>query len=259
MRGLHALRLGTVSGFAAARQHLEEAVAQDPSYALALAGLAELSLVEAHYRVRTPGESYQRAVTLAERAVEADPGLARAYATLAEAQNLLGDRTAAARTFAQMLTLNDLPPTALVQYGWFLYESGRPADALVQVSRAQSLDPLSPEVTTARSHLTLLAGQAEAALRYAQMVLERTPDYPYASYTLGLAYETQGQTSAAIEAFERAYAVGEGAPKYALKLGLAYAAAGRKRDAARMLDEVRRAAAEQYVPADELRLLESSL
>ncbi len=259
MRGLHALRLGTVSAFARARQHFEDAIADDPSYALALAGLAELSLAEAHYRVSAPTEAYIRAVTLAERAVAADPGLARPYATLAEAQNLLGDRVGAGRTFAKMLALNDLPPSAFVQYGWFLYETGRPAEALAQVRRAQALDPLSPEVTTAQSHLTLLAGRTDAALEYARLAVERAPDYPYASYTLGLAYETQGQTEPAIEAFEHAYVVGEGAPKYALKLGLAYAAAGRKRDAARMLEEVRRAAAEQYVPADELRRLESSL
>lgn len=259
LRGLYALRQGTVTGFALARQEFARALADDPDYTMGLAGLAEVALNEGHYRLRRPADAYDEARTLAERALARDPDLLRARAIAAEAYHLLGDRDAAAHAFGKLRASRGVPSDALVQYAWFLHAEGRTDDALVEIARAHVLDPLSPVVGTARAHLSFEAGRLDEAGVQIAAVLARDPDYPYASYVLGLVSEARGDTTAALAAFERAHELGEGAPKYTLRLGLAYAVAGRLEDARRMLEEVRAAAAREHVPAEDLRRLESSL
>ncbi len=258
LRGLHELRRGTATGFANARELFGSAVAADRSYALGEWGLAEVALRETHFRLRPP-DTAREAVAGAERALALDPHLPQAWATLAEAQHLLGNRGEAARAFARGLAAGLLPPEARLEYAWFLHDEHRDDEALAEVARAQELDPASPEVRTARAHLLLLAGRTEAAARMAAEAVDRDPAYPYAHYAQGLVYDKQGRRADAIAAFERAHAVGDGAPKYALRLGVAYADAGRKDDARRMLEEARVAARVRHVPADELECLSSRL
>ena len=253
------MRLGTASGFDDARRQFERAVAADPGFALAIAGLAEVTRLETDFHHRPPDEGYRRALAQADRALARDPQLALAHATRADAHRLLGNRADAAQAFAQLLKIAQPPPEALVQYAWFLYDEGRHADALEQIERARLTDPLSPLVATAQAHLALLTGDAASALDLARAVVARDAAFPYASYTLGLVHEARGQRAEAVTAFEHAHAVGEGAPKYTLKLGLAYAAAGRTSDARRMLEEARRTAATRYVPPQELAELERGL
>src|SRR4029077_3988088 len=144
--------------FETARTLFEQAVARDPTYAAAYAGLADTFVLLALHRRLAPSEAFPRAKAAAERAIEIAPNLADAHASLA-ACSFYFDRDGlnAERHFRRAIELKPAYATARQWYANYLTARGRTDQALEQIRAAQRLDPLSPMMHAVGGWLLFLA------------------------------------------------------------------------------------------------------
>jgi tetratricopeptide (TPR) repeat protein len=116
--------------------------------------------------------------------------------------------------------------------------SGRFAEALDEVARAQELDPLSLTVNTNAGLLLYLRQQYDPDVEQHRRTLELDPDYAPAHWALGLAYAQQGRHDEAIASHRRAVELWEGSALFKAVLGRSYALAGRRGEAEALLREL---------------------
>ena len=209
LRGRHAMEgfpaVGRMIGLSAVR-YFEGAIAKDPNYAIAYAGMAD-TLVEMDENVINP-DYYARAKTAAARAVELDPMLSEAQSSAASIAARDYGWVDAERGFRRAIELNPNNALAHLQLGFTLLVGEGRADAgLQEVRRAADLDPLSPYMSTELGHALLLAGQyqdAESQLRkaIAQDVSRNRPRY-FAMRALYLQRKTAESMAMLDEAVKR--------------------------------------------------------
>src|SRR6185369_920575 len=123
-----------------------QAVALDPDYAHAWAGLADGYTTSGYSGLKRPNEVMPRALEAARRAIELDPNLAESHNALACA-TLLHERNyqVAEKEFQTALKLNPNYPQAIAWYGLFYLQwvCGRDAEAHDEMLRLIKIDPLS--------------------------------------------------------------------------------------------------------------------
>ncbi len=123
----------------------EQAIAADPTWAQAYAGLADTLCVLPGYGVAAPQEALPKARSAALKALELDENLAEAHASLAWVSSSFDwNWEEAERRFRRALELNPNNATAHHWYAGFLRAMGRFGEALREIDRAQALDPLLP-------------------------------------------------------------------------------------------------------------------
>ena len=128
--------------------YFQEATEKDPHYALGFTGLADsyisLALSEALQEAMPPKEAFPKARDAAESALQIDDNLAEAHASMAHIKFQYDrDWSAAEKEFQRAIVLNSNYANAHQWYALTLMWRGRLEEALVQVKRAQELDPLS--------------------------------------------------------------------------------------------------------------------
>jgi TolB-like protein len=135
----------TTEGLRKALEHAQQAIAVDPAYPTAYVGLADSSnLLGAQHNVLPPRESFPKARAAASRALEIDPMLAEAYASLAFINCWFEwNWTASEQNHLKAIELKPNYPTAHHWYGELLTTMGRFEEAFVELQMAQELDPLS--------------------------------------------------------------------------------------------------------------------
>jgi DNA-binding winged helix-turn-helix (wHTH) protein/tetratricopeptide (TPR) repeat protein len=130
-------------------KHFETAIAKEPDFAEAYAGLAEAKLIIATYRAEPPQIAYSAAKAAAAKAISLDPNLGQAHASYAAATLLFDwDWETARAHFARAVSLAPSSPRVHHWYARYLSARGRHADALRQARRGQALVPASPAANT---------------------------------------------------------------------------------------------------------------
>jgi tetratricopeptide (TPR) repeat protein len=222
--------------------YFQQAVDQDPTYAVAYAGLADAYnlLVNYHLAGASADECGRRAREAVTKALELDETLAESHTSLAS-MKFYGehDNGAAEREYLRAIELNPNYATAHHWYSEYLAMTNRTAEAMDEIRRAQQLDPLSPIINTTVGERLYFARRYGEAAEQLRRTLELNPDFYHAHYLLGLAYEQQGMYGEAIAEFQRACELGgvHGALA-AGALGHIYAVTGRRREALQMLNEL---------------------
>jgi tetratricopeptide (TPR) repeat protein len=144
-------------------------------------------------------------------------------------------------------------------YGWsVLAQSGRFEEAFVELRKAQELDPLSLAINSDYATCLYWAGQYEQAIEILRRVVELENNFYVAHIFLGLACLMTGQTTEAIKELQTAQAQSNN-PVTSGFLGYVYAKAGKKREARRVLDGLKKQAQEGYVPPDALAVIHLGL
>src|SRR5438105_2515259 len=159
--------------------HFEGAIAKDPGYALAYAGLADAhELLSIGLSSKPATECLAQAKAMALKALELDDSLAEAHTSLAYAR-WLGDLDwrGAEREFRRALELSASYVTAHQWFAEYLAALGRHAEALVEIKRAQQLDPLSVPVNRAVGWVLYYARRYDEAIEEFQKTLEMDPDF----------------------------------------------------------------------------------
>lgn len=247
---------GTIAGYKKSIDYLQQAIERDPKYALAYSGLADSNLFLGSFWV----EPISEAKVAALKAIELDPMLPEAHVALGNIKLWLDwDWPAAEREFKQGIALNSGSALAHGQYGMFLAAMGRVNEAIDELKRAQSLDPLSPIINTDLGWCRLYADQAVEAIKQFRTTLELDPNYVSAHWGLGAAYAQQHQYSEAAQQLKLAQTLSEGSPLILGHLGFAYGLSGARKEAGQVVTELQALAAREYVPSSAMALVQAGM
>jgi len=184
----------------------------------------------------------------ARKALELDPLFVPAHLRLAQLQMLDWQWAGAETEFRRALELNPNSADAFDGMAYWLASQGRTDEALAWAHRGRDLDPF--EVSDVDlTWLLFLAHRFPEAVQEGRMAVELQPDNPGGLWFLGYALIANGQPEEAIPPMEKALANSNRSPGVMGVLIRAYAHAGRRADALRLLDELKRKQKSGYVPA----------
>jgi eukaryotic-like serine/threonine-protein kinase len=254
LKGRYYWNLRTSESLATAITHLEAAIALDPSYAPAYAALADCynQLGTVMVGGGSPQQWRPRAADAAIKALQIDPGLAEAHATLGYVRHYNWEWDAADQSLRRAIALNPSYALGRIWYANLLSSRGRTDDAIREVTLAQELDPLSPVVNTNVAWMLIHARRYDDAIAQLKHTLAIDPAYAQAHSRLGAAYSLAGRHQDAVAAFETLVGLSGRSPSSVAALAEAYAGAGRHRDAEQLLDELIAARSTHYVSAGAL-------
>ncbi len=188
-------------------RYFEQAIAEDPSYALAYSGLADSYALDLDYRGAPVREGMERAKAEARKAIELDETLAEAHTSLGWVTFIYDwDWSGAEREFCRALELNPRYSTARQWYAWLLAAMGRFDEALAEGRSAIDLDPASVSIRRSLGWLQYYARQPEPALENLRRALAMDPTAEETHRLLGLVYLQQGRNDEAEAAFREALA-----------------------------------------------------
>ena len=232
LRGRAAWAGRNQDGTRIALQLFEQAVALDPGFAQAHAGIAMAYAQWSQLAVMSAEETYPKVAEAAARALSLDALLPEAHIAASVVKVYERDLRGADRERRRAIELDPHSVLAREQYGMFLSLLGRFSEALDHARMAQSLDPLSPQAAWTVASVLRYARRYDEAIAEARRALELDPNYGPAHHTLGLCYEAQGRLDEAIDAFLRSGRRPNG------NLGHAYAVAGRIKEARTILADL---------------------
>jgi len=229
--------------------YFEETIGKDPNFAPAYVGLA--NVYERLGSVRggaPPKETHPKMMSAARKAIELDPDLAEPHILLAEVYQKQWQWSDAEEEFKRALELNSNDAGAHVGYAKWLLCQGRTDEALAWVQRARELDPLGGAGITPLGGVAITNGFILFhARRYDEAIRELRNDDPD-HWFLGLALIANGQPDEAIPVLEKALGTDRN-PAVMGVLVRAYAHAGRRGEALRLVDELKRRQQTSYVAA----------
>ncbi len=228
-------------------QYFQEAIAKDPAYAAAYAGLADCLSGLSNYNFVAPDEGCGKAKKLALQALELDPSLGEAHASLAWVHTWYDyDFVAAEREFERSLELNPRYATAHQFFGFYLGMMGRYEEAYTEIKRAIRLDPLSSVFEWSLGFVYWMARRYDQAIEQTAKALELDPGFaPAHALRCWAAQHTAPEL--AVDAAQNAVRCSPGAVMYLATLGESYAAAGNPQEAQKMLDHLHDLSKQQYV------------
>jgi len=242
-------------------EYFKEAIALDPAYALAYAGLADsyalLGAVE--YAALSPSEAMQQAREATLKALEIDDTLAEAHASFAYVRIFDWNWPEAEREYLRSIELNPNYATARHWYAHYLTAMGRQTEAVIQIKLARELDPLSLPINAGMGWHYYLTRQYEEAIREYGKTLELNENFYMAHFLLGMTYEKVGRYDDALVSYERAITLSGGSPAMLAAPGHAYAMLGRRDEARQVLAELHALSARQFVSPYHVAVIHAAL
>ena len=227
LKGRFAWNQRSVSGMREAVRYLDRAVARDPSFAEAWAGLASAYLLLGPYTGEPYTESWAKSKAAAARALELDSTLAEAYTARAYGAMVFDwDWPTAEVGFRRAIAADSTYPTAHQWYGNFMWSRGRFDEGLRQMDIAHRLDPLSRIIATETAQTCYLMRRYDEAEKRLKETLDLDPNYPHALYIIGLVHSQQHRYSEAIAEMQKSVELGGLQEDLAGGLANAYGAAG---------------------------------
>ena len=200
-------------------EYLANAVAVDPEYALAHAGIADAHIVLAKFGVKAPRDAMPQARAAARRALALDPTLAEAHVSLGSIAALFDwDWAAAEQHMRRGLEINPLYATGHQWYAHdFLSAVGRLEEAEAALVRARDCDPLSVVVLASSAENLMMQRRPEDALDFYRKTLELDPYFPRAHFGTARAWLLLGKEDEALMSARAGWALN---PSSALALAV---------------------------------------
>ncbi len=248
LKGLHYRGESTQEGFEKAIRYFEEAIRKDQSFALAYAAMADCydSLGTEGYA--PPKESFPKARDSATNALKLDDTIGEAHATLGSVlEEYYLDLPTAEKEFNVALSLNPNYGRVCRSYGAHLACMGRLDEAIVEIRRAQELNPLAQDVNDCAAVIYNCANRHDEAVDTCRRMLELDKNHFPALQDLAEAYLNRSMFNEAIEVLQKALAISKEAPTVKGRLGYAYARSGKRSLARRILQELLDDSKRKYV------------
>ncbi|HEX5731601.1 MAG TPA: tetratricopeptide repeat protein [Blastocatellia bacterium] len=249
LKGRYYWNKQTPEGLQKSVEHFERAIATDPNYAPAYAGLADAYNLIGTWGGVAPTQVLPRAKALAQRAIEIDETIAEAHSALGGAMAMYDwDWPGSEKEFKRAIELNPGYATAHHAYAMaYLLPLGRLDDALAEIKHAQELDPVSLFINASAGMVLNYMGKYDEAIEQLERVLELEPNYYLSHWCLGYGYEGKGCYKEAIEAYQKARILSGGSSSTTRSLGHLYAVLGKKEEARTLLNELEEASRHNYV------------
>ncbi len=233
-----------------ATAYYRQALDEDPAYAPAYAGLADAYNLVAFFAVLPPSEVMPKAKAAALKALELDDTLAEAHGSLGWASFTYDrDWPAAGKHLERAVALKPAYPLAHSYYSLYLGALGRSEEGLTEAKLALDLDPVSPAIVHYVGVQLYLARRFDEAIEQCRKALELDPSFAPAHGTLGHVYAAKGMYREALAEYEKFATLSGGSPGSTALVGYAHARLGQRSYALRVLDQLRAATKQRYVPA----------
>jgi DNA-binding winged helix-turn-helix (wHTH) protein/TolB-like protein/Flp pilus assembly protein TadD len=227
----------------ASLNYYNEALKKDPTYALAYCGLSNAYQVIALYGPLPATEALPKAHEAAYKALALDDSLADAHASVGAVKIFYEhDWPGAARELKRARELDPNNMDVHELYGYYLQAMGRTDEAVAEFKAAMQMAPAWSVAANDLIEGYFDARQYDEAIRVSREIIRLEPDNSRANQVLGMALTQKGQFPEAIAALEHAVETGGefGRAKALTQLGYTYAVAGRKADALRVIEELKK-------------------
>jgi len=242
LQGRHSQNARSKDGLEQSLHYFHQAIDKDPQNAQAFAGLADSYNLMVFYGYEDGSIGIVRAKDAAEKAVAADETLAEGHAALAYVDFMwLWDWNAAEREFHRSIELDENYVSAHQWYALYLTAMARPQQSIDEIKKAETLDPRSLIVKTAKGWIYYFSRQPELARQECLSALQIDPNFMVAHAVEGLSFEESGQYESAIAEFQKALSLSAIKQQtYLGYLGHAYAVSGHEAEAKSILKDLDR-------------------
>ncbi|MFN2542709.1 MAG: tetratricopeptide repeat protein [Chthoniobacterales bacterium] len=236
--------------------YFNEAIAKDPNYALAYAGLAQSWMLLSAYNGGAPKETYPQAEAAARKALALDETSSDAIVALASFKTVYEfDYAGSLKEYERAIRLNPNDATA---HHWLATDvfatTGQHERELAEMKRALELDPLSLVIHTNLGTAYLHSARLDEALTELRKTVDMDGSFYFARWSYGMALEVQGKIPEAIAQYEKAAAITDDPVVQGVR-GRIYGMTGRRDEARKILDRLHQSRSQRYTSAYALALV----
>ena len=258
LKGRYFWNKRTADSLKVALAYFNQAIEEDPKYAQAYSGLADTYalLGDWQYAVMTPKEALPKAKAAAIKALELDSALGEAHNSLAFCLDGFDwDLDSAGKEFLRATELNPGYATAHHWYAWHLALLHRYDEALAEMRKAESLDPLSLIINADLAELLALAHSYDESIQQSRKTIEMDPNFGLAHNHLGQAYLQKHMNNEAVAELQKAVQLSGGSPTCIANLARAYVASGRRSEAENLLSDLKKRSNPSHSLASEIAVI----
>ena len=256
LKGTHFLGMYAGRRLESAIDYFRQALEKDPNYAAAYCGLADAHLGCAFWADQPPGEHCQKAKTYARKALEIDPALGEAHSALSYVYTVHDwNWEAAERESLEALRLSPGSAMCHLYRSFYLTHVERHEEAVAEIIEAQRLDPISSLINAFSGVALAWKGEFGRAIDEMETAKKMIPDIFLLRSFLGVAYYANGEYEKAVEEHRKATEISRGAAFMAVFLELALSQCGKKEEADRLFEELKRRSEKEFVTPTGLFLM----
>jgi serine/threonine protein kinase/tetratricopeptide (TPR) repeat protein len=236
----------SVEGAEKSIQYFQQAIEQDPGYALAYSGLSDAYVLLAMYG-STANDPCSTCKAAALKAVELDPQLESAHASLGTYYMFCAQQWKDAEREFLLASTNPNFAYAHWIFSYYYGATGNTEEAVKKNLYARSLDPLSVPIAADTGFVYYLNRDFQRADIEERKALEMDPNFEAAyGYHLYILYELK-EYQKAIEAAEKAIAISNRSPYELAGLGYILGRMGEKAQAQEILSELKKRSETSYI------------
>jgi TolB-like protein/Tfp pilus assembly protein PilF len=247
LKGLFFANKRSAEGLRKAQGFYEQAIARDPRYALAFTGLADVLTLRAEYDVVPAAEILSKAKRAARQALELDPGLAEAHASLGLIAIHELDWSTAMNEHRTAIEMKPDYAMARMWYALVLAATGKFPQAREELEVARRLDPTSAIINTNLAYACEGTHDYQCATEQFRKTLEMNPDFEPARSGLAYAYAMRGQSAEALAEVDKLER-GSNGDLWSSTRALILAISGRREEASALLSALEKRSGPAAVP-----------
>jgi TolB-like protein/DNA-binding winged helix-turn-helix (wHTH) protein/Tfp pilus assembly protein PilF len=262
LKGRYFWNKRTADGLKAALAYFNQAIEEDPKYAKAYSGLADTYalLGDWQYGVMSTKEALPKAKTAAIKALELDSSLSEAHTSLGYSLRAFDwDFDAAGKEFQRAIELNPGYATAHHWNAMNLGLLGRPKDALVEMRKAENLDPLSLIINADLAEFLLLTHSYDESVKQSRKIIEMDSTFAIGHKQLGDAYLLKQMDKEAVAELQKAVRLSGGSPICVADLARAYVASAKMNEAVKLLSDLKKSSNAGLANAPQIAMIYASM
>ena len=229
-------------------EYYDQAVALDPNFALAYAGLADSYVLLSGYAATSPHESFPKAKNAARKALELDESLAEAHTSLSYA--LFNYDWNFAESEKEMKRAIELNPNYSTAYHWYgnanLLAMGRMEESIAAMEKARDLDSLSLIINADLATSYLYAGKFDQAIELYKRTIELDENFYYSRIYLGRTLTLKGDYENAVKELKKAESLYDD-PQVQMLLARTYVWQKKPEEARKILNKMTELSKQKYV------------
>jgi TolB-like protein/DNA-binding winged helix-turn-helix (wHTH) protein/Flp pilus assembly protein TadD len=262
LKGRYFWNKRTADGLKAALAYFKQAIDEDPKYAKAYSGLSDTYalLGDWQYAVMTPQEAFPKAKAAAIKALELDSSLSEAHTSLGYCLRAFDwDFDSAGKEFRQAIEINPGYATAHHWNAINLGLLGRPQEALVEMRKAETLDPLSMIINADLAEFLLYTHSYDESVEQGRKIIEMDSTFALGHKQLGDAYLLKQMDKEAVAELQEAVRLSGGSPICIADLARAYVASGKMNEAVKLLNDLKKSSNASFTNAPHIAMIYVSM